>query len=141
MDDLQHPPGLRLVPRPRAVVSCGECGRPSGAGYPTCRACYKSVERFWLADWAALLEREGVAPGTDDEQLLARLIYEEHERHAWSCVNIAMALLACSECGAEASTSLPDRRGSAAGRANATPVRRRSAPRYGRRFLRAAPGM
>ncbi|MDF2627697.1 MAG: hypothetical protein K0R39_1528 [Symbiobacteriaceae bacterium] len=59
------------------------------------------MERIWLADWAALLEAEGVAHGSADEKLLAKLVFGEAEQHPWTAVNVAMSMLTCTTCGAE----------------------------------------
>lgn len=59
------------------------------------------MERFWLADWQALLVQEGVAPGSADEVPLAAVVFEEMDRHPWTVVDIAMTLIECPSCGAE----------------------------------------
>ena len=94
-------PGGRRVPRPRGLEMCRECGRALGAGYADCPACFDAVERFWLADWRTLLEQEGIAAGSPDETLLARVVLAEFGRHPWTVMDIAMSLLRCGTCGRE----------------------------------------
>ncbi len=72
-----------------------------GRGYPRCAICHAAVERYWRADWAALLAAEGIAPGSADERLLAEVVVAELERHPWTVVDYALTLLRCPECGAE----------------------------------------
>jgi hypothetical protein len=60
-----------------------------------------AVERFWLADWNALLAREHIQPASADERLLAQVIFDEGERHLWTELDIAMTMLACDTCAFE----------------------------------------
>jgi hypothetical protein len=94
-------PGARRVPRPKTVERCRECGRALGPNYATCPACHQAVEQFWLADWQALLDREGIAAGSAEEMLLAQVVLKEFGRHAWTVMDIAMSLRRCGTCGAE----------------------------------------
>ena len=94
-------PGGRRVARPSTVESCAQCGAALGANYAGCRACFDAVERYWLADWQALLDREGITPGSPEEQLLAQVVLDEFGRHPWTVLDIAMSLLRCTTCGAE----------------------------------------
>lgn len=87
--------------RPVAVEDCAACGGFVGRGYPNCLVCYEAVEGLWLADWAALLEAEGVAPGGDDEVLLAWVIVEEVGRHPWTLADLALTRVRCRSCGHE----------------------------------------
>lgn len=102
------PPGGRRVPRPKIVEPCGTCGRPLIAGYADCRECHDALERIWLADWEALLEQEGIAAGSEDERLLAKVVLGEYERHPWTVLDIAMTLVRCDECGRELGEGYPD---------------------------------
>lgn len=69
--------------------------------YSICPTCTTAIERFWLADWRALLDQEQIQPGTSDEYLLARVTFEEGERHLWAELDIAMTLLTCGTCASE----------------------------------------
>lgn len=94
-------PGGRRLPRPGIVETCPHCSAAVGTNYPVCAYCSQLVERFWLADWQALLSQEKVAAGTEDESLLAAVVFEEMDRHPWTVVDIAMSLLHCQSCGQE----------------------------------------
>ena len=94
-------PGGRRLPRPTKVETCPQCAAAVGTHYPGCAGCLQLVERFWLADWQALLAQEGVAAGSENEALLAALVFEEMDRHPWTVVDIAMSLLRCPDCGEE----------------------------------------
>jgi hypothetical protein len=83
------------------VEPCSGCGEPLVASYPGCPSCLEALERHWLADWAALLEGEGVAPGTEDERLLAAVVHAEIDRQPWTLVDVALTLLRCEACGGE----------------------------------------
>jgi hypothetical protein len=91
----------RRVPRSYAILPCPACSEPVGRNYAQCPGCTEVVDRIWLADWAALLAAEGVAPGTEDEKLLARVVFAEAEQHPWTAVNVATSMLTCGTCGAE----------------------------------------
>ena len=91
----------RRVPRPAAVAPCPACGDLLGRGYPRCPACHEAVEGLWLADWAALLAEEGVAPGGDDEAILARVIVAEGAQHPWTIADLALTRARCQTCGRE----------------------------------------
>jgi hypothetical protein len=93
--------GSRRVPRPQHVETCLQCGKPAGTSYPDCSLCFDAIERFWLADWAALLEMEQIEGGTPDETLLAQVVIEESEQHPFTVVDMAMSLLTCGTCGNE----------------------------------------
>jgi hypothetical protein len=95
------PVGGRRVARPGTVELCTRCGEALGASYADCRLCHEVIERYWLADWQALLERERVPAGTQDEQVLAQLVLAEYEQHPWTEIDIAMSLLRCETCGSE----------------------------------------
>ena len=101
MDTRQQLGAGRRVPRPVVVEVCAECGGFVGRGYPECPLCYEAVEGLWLADWAALLEAEGVASGSDDEALLAWVIVEEVGRHPWTLTDLALTRVRCRSCGHE----------------------------------------
>ncbi len=95
------PSGGRRIQRPRSVQVCPACGESLGGGYASCDTCRFAIESIWLADWQALLDQEGITPGSPDEELLARVVLSEYERHPWTVVDIAMSLLKCSLCGSE----------------------------------------
>src|SRR5258708_6344073 len=90
---------LSRIPRPKKIVTCPECGKPLGTTYPTCAACFHIIEDMWLADWAALLEREHISPGSSDEALLAQIVMDESDRHPFTILDIAMTLQHCTMCG------------------------------------------
>jgi hypothetical protein len=91
----------RRVPRPQRVEICLHCAKLVGMSYPDCLNCFNTIEQFWLADWAALLEMEQIEAGTPDEILLAQVVIEESEQHPWTVVDLAMSLLKCGTCGNE----------------------------------------
>lgn len=93
--------GGRRGLRPKTVQPCSRCGQALGAGYADCPVCHAAIEDIWLADWRALLDREGVAPGSDDEQTLARVVLDEFGRRPWTVMDVAMSLVRCEECGCE----------------------------------------
>ncbi|MDX1995903.1 MAG: hypothetical protein SF029_26210 [bacterium] len=95
-----RPIGGRRLPRPTRVERC-TCGLAQGANYQTCAACHDAIERYWDADWAALLAEEDITAGSDDELLLAQVVVEEESRHPWTVVDSAMKRLHCPECGGE----------------------------------------
>lgn len=96
-----HLIGGRRLPRPASVVPCPRCGEPLGTNYATCPPCFQAIESYWLADWQALLVREGIAAGTEDETLLARVVLIEFGQHPWTVLDSAMSLLRCDSCGGE----------------------------------------
>lgn len=104
------PTGGRRLPRPRTVQTCSACGAPLAFNYISCPACREAVERYWEADWRALLERERIPLGTPDEALLAAVIALELEmqapEYAWTIVDAALKRLFCPECEREPGTGL-----------------------------------
>jgi len=96
----REPAGRRIL-RPAAVRPCPDCSEPAGANYASCPGCYTAIEALWLADWAALLEQEGIAAGSEDERLLAQVIASDIEAYPWTIVDIAHTLAVCPDCGAE----------------------------------------
>lgn len=94
-------PAGRRIPRPTKVNPCPDCNEPAGASYASCPGCYSAIEALWLADWAALLEQEGTAAGSEDERLLAHMIASDIDAHPWTIVDIAHTLVVCPDCGAE----------------------------------------
>jgi hypothetical protein len=92
---------LRRIPRPSRVYSCPECDAVIGTNYPKCPSCYMAVEKYWLADWHAFLAQEQIEPGSDDERLVAQIVFDEGDRHLWTVLDIAMTLLVCGSCGFE----------------------------------------
>lgn len=95
------PPAGRRVLRPRTVGPCPACSDYLGRGYRECPQCHEALEAIWREDWLALLAAEGIAPGGDDERLLAGMVIAELTRHPWTIVDYALTLLRCDECGAE----------------------------------------
>jgi len=105
------PSGGRRLPRPGTVQTCSACGEPLAFNYPSCPSCCEAVERYWEADWRALLHDEGIHPGSPDEALLAAVVALELEtqapEHAWTIVDAALKRLSCPECGSEPGTGPP----------------------------------
>ncbi len=97
----RHPPGGRRPPRPRDIEPCRHCGAPVGTTYPACVACSEAVDRYWQADWAALLAAQGAAPGAAGETALARVVLAQPDRHPWTVVDVAMSRVRCDACGCE----------------------------------------
>lgn len=91
----------RSGPRPTVVEVCSQCDADLGENYAICHACTNAIERYWHADWEALLAQERVAPASEDERLLAAIVVAEIESQPWTLVDYAMTLLRCSECGCE----------------------------------------
>ncbi|WP_187313476.1 hypothetical protein [Actinosynnema mirum] len=101
-DHPPFPPGARRVARRAPVSACPTCGDLAGRGYPTCRFCAELVDQVWLLDWQELLSAEQLAEGGSGERELAeRVLADPVGRHAWTCVDWAMTLVTCSQCGAE----------------------------------------
>jgi hypothetical protein len=101
MDATWAASALTRLPRPVPVRACPTCGRDQPAGYAACGQCCHALERFWQADWAALLDDEGVASGTGEERLLAEVVVGEWDRHPFTALDIAMTLVPCNGCGRE----------------------------------------
>jgi hypothetical protein len=99
MDSAPRPPGGRRVPRPQTVEPCPTCRADLATSYLSCPTCDEAVDRYWHADWDALLAAEGISPGSEDEQLLAQAVVAEQDRHPWTVVDLAMSKVACSACG------------------------------------------
>ena len=99
---------LTRVPRPVPIAVCAGCGRDRPAGYADCGRCRAFLDAWWVADWAALLEREAVAPGGEDERLLAEVVLGEWERHPFTVLDVAMTLLTCPDCGRELGSTYGD---------------------------------
>jgi hypothetical protein len=106
--------GGRRIPRPATVQVCTGCGEALGTNYTAercfapCGTCHAAIEAIWLADWQALLQQEGIAAGTDEEKLLARVVTGEFGRHPWTVLDVAMSLQRCEQCGAELGEAYPD---------------------------------
>ena len=66
----QRRPAGRGIPRPTHVETCPPCSEDSGFNYLDCLACYHAIERFWEADWAALLAEAQILPGSTDVQFI-----------------------------------------------------------------------
>ena len=75
------PPAGRRVQRPQTIEPCPSCGDFLGRGYRHCPQCHEAIEAIWREDWLALLAAEGIAPGGDDERLLAGVVIAELTRH------------------------------------------------------------
>ncbi|HVK24105.1 MAG TPA: hypothetical protein VM677_22360 [Actinokineospora sp.] len=100
-----YPPGARRLGRPHAAVPCPACGELVGRGYPACKSCTDRIDAYWLADWAALLDTEGVVAGEPEERdLVARVFAAEPGTHPWTCTDWAMRLTVCPTCRAELGT-------------------------------------
>ena len=97
----QRRPAGRRIPRPTHVETCPQCGEDSGFNYLDCPACHHAIERFWEADWAALLAEEQIFPDSGDETLLAQVVIAELDRHLWTVADMAMRRVLCDECGCE----------------------------------------
>ncbi|HYF94570.1 MAG TPA: hypothetical protein VD969_20355 [Symbiobacteriaceae bacterium] len=90
----------RRCPRPQPAT-CAECGRPAGENYSTCSGCRRTIDRIWDADWDALLAAEGIAAGSEDERLLAAVVFQEYDKHPWTVLDKALTFLRCGSCGSE----------------------------------------
>lgn len=99
--DIPATVAARRCPRPQQVAPCATCGAPSGSRYGQCPTCTLAIDRIWHADWNTLLEAEGILPGSEDEQLLARVVFAEYDQHPWTAVDWAMTLIRCTSCGCE----------------------------------------
>ena len=56
----QLSPAGRRYPRPKTVERCSACYALLGENYALCAACTDAIERYWRADWEALLRKEGI---------------------------------------------------------------------------------
>jgi uncharacterized protein (UPF0212 family) len=99
--DPLKPIGGRRIPRPQKVLACPQCGEAVGTNCHDCTYCHDAIESVWLADWEALLQKEGIASGSEEERLLAQVVMNEFGRHPWTVMDIAMSLQRCSQCGNE----------------------------------------
>lgn len=96
------PPGTRRVARPAVAKPCTNCGELIGRGYPDCAICAEQIDDLWWADWRALLDAERVQSGTEAERGVAELVLsEEVGAYPWTCVDWALWLLRCTECGGQ----------------------------------------
>lgn len=84
-------------------MSCAGCGELAGRGYPGCADCEERVERYWVADWLAVLDEESVLP----DELVGTVLADETWRYPWTCVDWALRLSDCAACGAELATGVP----------------------------------
>ena len=105
--DPRRQPAGRRIPRPSRVERCPACVAALGFNYRDCPACQHVIEQFWEADWAALLGREQVEPGSDDEALLAQVVAAELDLHPWTIVDMALRRLRCEECAGELAGGAP----------------------------------
>lgn len=94
-------PAGRQIERPKRVEPCPHCAEVSGLNYHTCLSCFQAIEGIWQADWNALLAREQIGAGSDDETLLAQVVIAELDEHPWTIVDMAMCRLHCEECHQE----------------------------------------
>lgn len=97
----ERPSGGRLYPRPEEVKTCKTCHAPAGRNYASCNECYDAIENIWLMDWKELIQREKIYPGSEDESLLAHVVFEEQHKHPWTIVDTAMTIIRCNTCGNE----------------------------------------
>ena len=107
-ENMQRPVGGRRIARPKTIEICTRCGEALGGGYSRCDACHEAVERYWTADWQALLDQEGIRAGSAEEKLLVQVVTVETERHPWTVVDMAMSLQQCGQCGRELGEGFPD---------------------------------
>lgn len=85
-----------------AVTPCATCGEPAGRGYPACLGCAEEVEARWLDDWRDLLAASRASAGAESERELATLVLSAGAgAYPWTCVDWALRLLRCEECGSE----------------------------------------
>jgi hypothetical protein len=97
-----YPPGARRVDRPAAAKPCTNCGELTGRGYPDCAICAEQIDDLWWADWRELLDAHRVKPGTDDERGVAELVLSDKVgAYSWTCMDWALWLLRCTECGGQ----------------------------------------
>jgi hypothetical protein len=99
-----YPSGMRLLPRPKVAAPCSGCGELAGRGYPTCPDCEEHVEKYWVADWLAVLNKERVSA----EDLVITVLSDETWGYPWTCVDWALRLSDCVVCGGELATGEPD---------------------------------
>ncbi|NJO81503.1 MAG: hypothetical protein HC828_01230 [Blastochloris sp.] len=97
----QRQPAGRRMPRPSRVEHCTRCQAVLGLHYRECPPCYDAIEGLWEADWSALLEREQIVAGSEDEALLAQVVLAEFDDHPWTIVDMAMGRVRCEECNEE----------------------------------------
>jgi hypothetical protein len=84
------------------VTSCASCGEPAGRGYPSCLGCAEEVEARWLVDWRDLLAASRASAGAESERELAtQVLSATPDAYPWTCVDWALRLLRCEECGGE----------------------------------------
>ncbi|MGQ0837063.1 hypothetical protein [Actinokineospora sp.] len=103
-----YPPGARLLARPDTAKPCPACGDLLGRGYPDCVTCAERVDSYWKADWAALLDDQGIVEGDPEERELAgRVVADDPGAHPWTCVDWALRLMTCPACRAELATGDP----------------------------------
>ncbi|MCX6046579.1 MAG: hypothetical protein NT075_15855 [Chloroflexi bacterium] len=94
-------PAGRAIPRPTRVEPCDQCQAVLGLNYRDCANCHQAIERFWEADWQALLAHEQIVAELADETLLAQVVIAELDDHLWTIVDMAMRRIRCEECGQE----------------------------------------
>ncbi len=88
--------------RPAAATPCATCGELTGRGYPSCLGCAEVIDERWRAGWRALLADERASAGTEPERALAtRVLSAEPGAFGWTCVDWALRLLRCEDCGGE----------------------------------------
>lgn len=98
----KFPPGGRRVIRHAVAMPCTNCGDLIGRGYPDCVICAERADDIWWADWRALLDHERIRPGSDGEKELAfRLLAKEPSTLPWTCIDWALWLVNCDECGGQ----------------------------------------
>ncbi|MEO3790109.1 hypothetical protein ABGB14_07840 [Nonomuraea sp. B10E15] len=78
---------------------CGECAQWEPAGAHGCSRCARLVDEIVEEGWRAFLEREFGTPEPPGERLIAEMVVDEPDRHAWRVVDAAYDRLTCPECG------------------------------------------
>jgi hypothetical protein len=89
---------LRRLPRPTQILSCPACQAALGTNYASCVVCQEAIERYWLADWHALLAEAEIQPDSPDLPAFSQLLLDEGERHPWTVLDIALTHLRCASC-------------------------------------------
>ncbi|MEV3979925.1 hypothetical protein [Nonomuraea sp. NPDC049758] len=78
---------------------CEVCGHQEPAGAPDCDRCAGLVDELVEEGWRAFLLAEFGAVAPPDEQLIARMVVDEPDKHPWRVVDAAYDRLTCPECG------------------------------------------
>jgi len=97
----KRPSGGRLYLRPKSVEKCKTCGAPTGRNYISCKECYYALENIWLRDWNLLMNKKNIIRGSNEEKLLAKILFKEIDSNPWTIVDTAMTIIRCNTCGSE----------------------------------------